>query len=172
MKRVLGLGALVVGLFFVAGCGFIKFNAPSSMGAVGESLTVEQRFTLKNLQGEDVALDSVLQSHKAVLLNFWATWCGFCVEEMPDLIRLQKSLGPSGFTILALDMGETPAQASAFAAAHGLNFPVLMDTEMTTAQQYGIVGIPVSILLDSSGKVLGQYNIYNEKLRADAEKPF
>ncbi len=170
MKRAFGMGALVVGLFFIAGCGFIKFTPSQSMGSVGETLTAEQRFTLKNLQGEDVSLDSVLQSHKLVLLNFWATWCGYCVEEMPDLVRLQNDLGSKGFTVLAMDMGESAEQASSFAKEHGLNFPIVLDTEITTAQKYGIVGIPVSILLDPTGKVLGQYNIYNEKLRSDVEK--
>lgn len=170
MKRVLGLGTLVMGLFFMAGCGFIKFTPSQPMGSVGETLTAEQRFTLKNLQGEDVTLDSMLQSNKLVLLNFWATWCGYCVEEMPDLVRLQNDFGSKGFTVLALDMGETAEQAASFSKEHGLNFPILLDPETATAQTYGIVGIPVSILLDSTGKVLGQYNIYNEKLRADVEK--
>ncbi len=170
MKRAFGLGTLVVGLFFLAGCGFIKFTPSQPMGSVGETLTAEQRFTLKNLQGEDVTLDSVLQSKKLVLLNFWATWCGYCVEEMPDLVRLQNDFGGKGFTVLAIDMGESAEQVASFVQANGLNFPVVLDPELTTGQTYGIVGIPVSILLDSTGKVLGQYNIYNEKLRADVEK--
>ncbi len=171
MRKILGLWVLAATVFFISGCGFIKFSpSQSSMGSVGESLTAAQRFTLKNLQGEDVVLDTVLQSNKLVLLNFWATWCGFCVEEMPDLIRLQNDFGNKGFTVLALDMGESAEQASSFVKAHGLNFPVLLDPELATAQNYGIVGIPVSILLDSTGKVLGQYNIYNEKLRSDVEK--
>ncbi len=170
MKRFFCLWVFAVAMVFISGCGFIKFSpSQSSLGSVGETLTTEQRFTLKNLKGEDVSLDSVLQSHKVVLLNFWATWCGYCVEEMPDLVKLQNDFGARGFTVLALDMGESAEQAASFAVEHGLNFPIVLDTEITTAQKYGIVGIPVSILLDSTGKVLGQYNIYNEKLRADVE---
>lgn len=170
MKKVFGWGFVWGLVLLVSGCGFIKFTPPEAMGTVGETLTAEQRFTLKDLQGGDVTLDSILQKNKIVLINFWATWCGYCVEEMPDLVRLQTDFGGRGFTVVAVDMGESAEQASAFVKQHGLNFPVLLDTELTTAQQYGIVGIPVSILLDSSGKVLGQYNIYNEKMRADVEK--
>ena len=137
--------------------------------SVGSELKQEQRFTLKDIKGNAVSLDQTLAQHQAVLLNFWATWCGYCVEEMPNLIRLQDQYKDKGFTILAVDVGEGQGAASAFSDKMKLNFPVVLDEETAVAQQYGVVGIPTSILIDAKGRILGQFSTYTPRL-AEAVK--
>lgn len=165
MKKTALLPVLIYGALYLAGCSGSSVISSS----VGKDLEPSQRFTLKNPKGEAVSLDQVLSSHKSVLLNFWATWCSYCVEEMPDLVKLQERLSPQGFTVLAVDVGESAEQVAAFADRAGLNFPIVLDTDNTVAQNYGLVGIPVSYLIDSSGKIIGEYHGFTSKLVKDAE---
>lgn len=160
--------AFVIGVvaFVGAGC---STGTEGPSGQVSGALTPEQRFTLKNLRGEDIRLDGVLAANKAVLVDFWATWCGYCVEEMPDLIRLQQKYDRRPFTVLAVNAGESAHQVSLFNEKMKLNFPVLLDEEMITLQKFGINGIPTSLLLDSQGKVLGVYHQYSSRLEQDVE---
>ena len=153
------------------GCSMVKDAGmgSSSHGAGGE-LTQAQHFTLKNLKGEAVDLDQVLAQNKAVLIDFWATWCGYCVEEMPELVKLQEKQEPRGFTILAVDVGENAEQAARFAKRMGLNFPVLLDDDSTVAGSFGLVGIPTSFLIGPDGRILGEYHSYTKQLEADIEK--
>ena len=139
-------------------------------GSAGKLLTPSQRFTLKDLDGVPVRLDDVLSKHQAVLLDFWATWCGFCVEEMPDLIELQRKNQARGFTVLAVNAGESSRQAALFRDKMKLNFPIVLDEDMAVSQAYGLVGIPVSFLVNSEGKVLGEYHGFTKELTADVEK--
>ena len=160
---------LILLMAALTGCGKVNL-APIGGGAMGQSLTPEQRFVLKSTDGSVVDLSQVLAQKKLVLINFWATWCTYCVEEMPELIKLQEAHAAKGFTVLAVNVGETSTQADAFAKAKGLNFPVVLDEDSSVAQRYGLVGIPVSILVDSAGNVLGEYHGFNPKLISDVEK--
>lgn len=166
MRKILVL--IVAVMLFSAGCGRVT-GIPTGSAVSGE-LTPAQRFTLKNLDGGVTDLSQVLAQKKAVLINFWATWCTYCVEEMPDLIELQARYGPNDFTVIAVDVGESAGQVSAFAKKMGLNFPVVLDQDNAVAQNFGLVGIPVSYLVSSDGKILGEYHGFTPKLISDVEK--
>ena len=152
----------------LTGCWGPVSGIPVSLA--GNALTQEQRFTLMDLQGQAVSLDQVLSQKKAVLIDFWATWCGYCVEEMPDLVKLQQKYGESGFTVLAVNVGESREQAAAFKEKMGLNFPIVLDTDSVAAQAYNVVGIPFTVLVDSTGKVVDEYHSYSGKIEADVIK--
>lgn len=166
MKRFWAVAGLSVALF-VIGC--VNRISDREAFAVGE-ITQAQRFTLQDLNGQSVSLDSVLKSNKAVLLNFWATWCPPCQEEIPGLIELQNKNKDKGFTVLGVDVGESQKKVSGFAQKVGINYPILLDKEMSAAENYKVVGIPTSILLDSSGKILGVYHSYSDALIRDVNK--
>lgn len=152
--RMLVLAFLIV---FSPGCSGTVGSGKGS-NVVGNELTQSQRFTLKDIKGEAVSLDQALVKNKAVLIDFWATWCGFCVEEMPELVKLQDKYQARGFTILAVNAGESRNQATGFAEKMKLNFPVLLDEDMSAARQYGVVGLPMSLLVNTQGQVLGEYH--------------
>lgn len=127
-------------------------------------------FVLQDIHGTSVSLDAVLKANKAVLLNFWATWCPPCQEEIPELIRLQNQYGKSGFTVLGIDVGESPAKVSSFAKKMGINYPLLLDRNQEVATRYGIVGIPTSYLVSGEGKIIGEYHAATPKLFDDVKK--
>jgi peroxiredoxin len=153
-------------LFALSGCSGLIVPG----GSVGTELTQEQRFTLKGLKNEAISLDQLLAQNKAVLVNFWATWCTYCVEEMPELIKLQKKDFPRGFTVLAVNVGESQAQAAMFAEKMQMNFPVALDEDTAVSRAYGLVGIPTTFLINAQGKVIGEYHSYDPKLERDVEQ--
>lgn len=113
-------------------------------------------FTLKNLQGESVSLADY--KGKVVFLNFWATWCEPCKEEMPAMQRLRQKLDGKPFEILAVSLDKDPTQAvPAFLNKTGLdlNFPVLQDSNQELAKNsYRTTGVPESFLIDANGKIV------------------
>lgn len=158
---------LMLVVLTAAGC----MGAPQSVDSspVRESAAAPS-FTLQDSQGKTVSFESVLKSNKAVLLNFWATWCPPCREEIPDLIRLQNEHGKSGFTVLGIDVGESPTKVSGFMNKMGINYPVLLDRDQQVAASYGIVGIPTSYLVSSDGRIIGEYHAATSKLFDDVKK--
>jgi thiol-disulfide isomerase/thioredoxin len=92
---------------------------------------------------------------KAVLLNFWATWCGPCKIEMPWLVDLQKKYGPQGLQIVGVAMDDTSdKEISDFAHKMGVNYVVLKGTEKVGDLYGGVEGLPTTYYLDRSGKVV------------------
>ena len=110
-------------LVFLAACGF----APSVLaaGVLGE----EQRFSTLDMQKKKVDLGELLASHKAVLVNFWATWCALCKEEIPELARLYSAQGPDDLAIVGVNVAESPKKVQAYAKKLGINYPVVLDRE-------------------------------------------
>ena len=97
---------------------------------------------------------------KVVLVNFWATWCGPCIREMPSLANLQKKRGGSDFTVLALsqDLKEW-GRVSPFLNKLGINnLPVYVDRNMRIARRLKVVGLPTTIMFSKNGMELGRLN--------------
>lgn len=139
-------------------CGFIvvalicSFTGISCAQREGTSTGDKaQDFTLKDINGADVKLSEVVKNNKATLLVFWATWCPYCVNEIPQLKQLNAAYGNKGLKILAVDIGETAKKAGSFIKEKGIDYTVLLDLDNSVANQYGVTGIPLNILIDSSG---------------------
>jgi peroxiredoxin len=91
---------------------------------------------------------------KVVVMNFWATWCPPCKEEMPALEALYRAERSRGLVVLGIDQGESPATAAAFARAHGITFPILVDSDQQYATSYVSVGLPTTVIVGRDGKVI------------------
>ncbi len=114
--------------------------------------TAAPDFTVPSLTPEPLRLSTF--KGKAVFLNFWATWCPPCKEEMPSMERLYRRYKDRGFTILALSIDTSgPAPVAAFAKKYGLTFPIGLDPKLAVADQYRVRGLPASFLIDRSGYI-------------------
>lgn len=111
-------------------------------------------FQLKVLEGKGQTLTLSSLKGKAVLLNFWATWCEPCKIEMPWLIDLQKKYGPQGLQIVGIAMDDTDEKTiSDFTHKMGVNYPVVIGTEKVADLYGGIDGMPTLFYVDRSGKI-------------------
>lgn len=110
------------------------------------------RFKLADLQGKPLGLGEL--EGKVVLLNFWASWCAPCVEEMPALRQLQAAMPATSFTVVALAQDIESADVSKFLKDHPVNFPVALDEDNDIARTYKVRGLPVTFLLDKKGQIV------------------
>jgi peroxiredoxin len=110
-------------------------------------------FGLKTLDGKTVHL--IDYRGKAVLLNFWATWCVPCKEEMPWLVAFQKQYAPKGLVILGIAMDASAEQIRKFTEKVEVNYPVLLGNQHV-ADQYYVKGLPASIFIDRNGRITDQ----------------
>ena len=106
---------------------------------------------LRNPAGE--AVDLAQLRGKVVLVNFWATWCAPCVEEMPALARLRARLAPRGFEVLAVNQGEMPARVTAFTQRSGLDVRVVLDREKSVAKAWKVRALPTTFVVDAKGRI-------------------
>jgi len=112
---------------------------------------VTPALVLRNPAGE--AVDLAQLRGKVVLVNFWATWCAPCVEEMPALARLRARLAPRGFEVLAVNQGEMPARVTAFAERTGLDLAILLDREKSVAKDWKVRALPTTFVVDGKGRI-------------------
>ena len=105
--------------------------------------------------GGKLTLSDVYKNNKVTLVNFWATWCGPCKAEIPDFIKLYAKYHASGLEILGVNCWEgNPPLVKDFVQQQGMNFPILLDPKSKgVADNYGIEGIPTTIVLDGKGIV-------------------
>ena len=108
-------------------------------------------FTLRTMDGPNMRLQE--QRGRVVLMNFWATWCGPCRQEMPHMNRLYEKYKSSGFVILGVNVDEDPKNAAGVAAKLGVKFPVLWDTDKNVSKLYELSTMPSTVLIDRDGKV-------------------
>jgi peroxiredoxin len=108
-------------------------------------------FVLENLQGEQVQLKDY--RGQGVLLNFWATWCGPCEDEMPALESVYQKYKDQGFEILAVNIEESKYSVSTFIDRYNLSFPALLDKKGEVTEVYGVYNYPTTFLINKEGKV-------------------
>ncbi len=108
-------------------------------------------FQLEDLDGNLVHLSDY--AGKTVLINSWASWCPPCRAEMPELLAFYREHHDQDFVILAINAGESPATARAFADQMGLVFPVLLDANYRVLDGLGITSYPTSILVSPDGVI-------------------
>ncbi|MCI0483816.1 MAG: TlpA family protein disulfide reductase [candidate division NC10 bacterium] len=144
---LLATSLLLLGVFLV----IVQGRA----GKVASEIRPEQGylapdFVLPRLDGQTVRLSDL--RGKAVLLNFWATWCSPCRQEMPTIEKVYQDSKSRGLEVLAvsLDAGSKSVVKS-FMQELNLEFPVLLDPEMEVLRVYRMVGIPASFLIDKQG---------------------
>ena len=110
-------------------------------------------FQFKDPEGRASSLGEL--KGKPVLLNFWATWCGPCVHEMPFIQEIYDEWSDKGLVILAIDVGESSATVKRFLQEHGFSFPVILDTGKIVAAKYNIRGYPTTFLINQDGEIVG-----------------
>jgi cytochrome c biogenesis protein CcmG, thiol:disulfide interchange protein DsbE len=89
---------------------------------------------------------------RTVVVNFWATWCEPCREEMPSLERLKARLGPK-FEVVAVNVGESPERVARFTREVPVTFPILYDRESATARRWKVRGYPTSYVVGPDGRI-------------------
>ena len=115
--------------------------------------TIARDFAVPGLGGSPIRLRDF--NGQVILLNFWATWCPPCRDEMPSMERLYRRLKARGFTVLALSIDSRGEEVVApFVKSFGLTFPVGLDPRMTVAREYQTVSVPTSLLLDRGGAIV------------------
>ena len=109
-------------------------------------------FSLKDLEGRIHSVGG--EREKALLINFWASWCSPCEREAPELVRLYETYGDR-LDIYAVNVTteDTMDDARAFAIKHGFKFPVLLDLDDRVTNAYMVLGYPTSFLVDRHGVV-------------------
>jgi thiol-disulfide isomerase/thioredoxin len=145
----------VVGLAFVlgtTGC----YNTPDVAGASGGgpgalSGAPAQSFAVRRTDGRTDAL--ARYRGRVVLMNLWATWCPPCRDELPALERFSREEAGK-VVVLGIDQGESAAVASAFARAHGVTFPILVDEAEQYGRTYKSLGLPTSVVVSRDGRVV------------------
>ncbi len=130
------------------------------MAGGAQAATKMPSFALPSVKDGSVVKASGYQG-KAMLINFFATWCPPCRKEIPSLIQLQKEYGPKGFTVIGISTDQGGAAlVDKFAQKMEINYPVLLSDSETPAAFGGILGIPTSFLVNREGNVVKRYDGY------------
>jgi len=111
-------------------------------------------FELTALDGTVVKLSDL--AGKVVLVNFWATWCGPCKEEMPSLVRLQQQLDPKKFVLLTVTTDLQRQGIAQFLAQVGVTLPVLFDEDQDVSRSFMVRGLPTTVLIAPDGMLAGR----------------
>lgn len=142
---------LVLGVIIL---GAVAYSMASRKGGdlMTETGKMADDFTLTSLAGSSETLSSY--KGKVVFLNFWATWCPPCRGEMPSIQKLHEKMQGKDFVILAVSVGERKQAVESFINNNKYTFSVLLDPENEVSEVYRVAGIPTTLLIDKSGKVV------------------
>lgn len=137
------LSFLVLGLYPLSG----------SAGELSETAEPSSRqgLALPDLSGRQRNLDEF--AGKVLVVNFWASWCMPCLEEMPGMQRLTAAMRGKPFAIVAVNVGEAKRRVQATAKRLKLDFTILLDRDSTVFKNWGATVLPTSYVLDRSGRV-------------------
>jgi peroxiredoxin len=166
MRTGMRLLLIVLTFFLVAA------ESPSPWGADELIGKKAPDFTLKDLAGGPTSLSSM--KGKTVLVNFWATWCPPCRDELPSLSRLSGLYRNKGLVVLAVATDKRPADAKSFLDRHSFTFQTLTDPDLKASRLFRVFSMPTSFLIDRNGVVvkryLGEEEWDSPEIKKDIEK--
>ena len=167
MKRdpvILVIVAVVISLMLVFGIQKTRHNRHASVNQLQGQPAPD--FALAGLDGKTLKLSDF--RGKAVLLNFWATWCEPCKVEMPWFVQLQQQYGPQGFQVLGVAMDDSdPKEIQEFAKKMSVNYPIVVGKEAVGNDYGGIPYLPSTFYIDRDGKVIDR--VYGLVSRSEIE---
>jgi len=131
----------------------------ASCGAKSPS-SAAPAFSATSLAGDAISLASLQGS--VVLLDFWATWCPPCREQIPHLIDLHDAYRARGFTVIGASVDHNPGVVAPFVTQMGITYPVIM-AEPAMSQAYKVRAIPTTVLIDQAGRIRRRYSGYLPK---------
>jgi len=149
--------AAIIAVMLFAGIHSARKNRAAGSSSVSGQVHGKDApdFELQSLEGKNVKLSDF--RGKAVLLNFWATWCGPCKIEMPWFVELQKEYGPQGFQIVGVAMDDSSTEdITKFVREMGINYPVLLGKEEVGQSYGGVNALPTSFFIDRDGKLVAR----------------
>ena len=112
-------------------------------------------FTRRDLSGQTFNLNS--HRGKVVLINFWATWCVPCLKEIRTLSAWQEKFAPDGFQIVGISMDDEPAPVKSAVRKYHLTYPIVMGDDKLAGLYGGVLGLPLSFIIDPSGHIVARY---------------
>ena len=149
------LPALFLIALWPAGLGAVEDDRLKKLGfLVQEGFEEAPGFSTEDAAGNPVDFASF--RGKLVLLNFWATWCPPCRLEMPSMERLYREFRDRGLEVVTVNFMESGEQVRAFAEEQKLTYPMLLDKEAEIAGRYGVMRLPVTVLVGREGEVIAK----------------
>ncbi|UOQ87189.1 TlpA disulfide reductase family protein [Gracilibacillus salinarum] len=169
MKKILPI-VMLLAMAVWAVFNFVKQDSSAEEKDVGLQIgNLAPDFELQTLAGETVRLSDF--RGEPVLLNFWATWCGPCRSEMPDMQRFHEDTGAAVLAINLTDTETNTQNVPDFQKEYALTFPILLDEDGKVSKRYEIRPIPTTYIIDSDGIiqffVFGPLNYEQMKLEFD-----
>ena len=146
--RVLRGRFWLAALLFACGAADIAFAEADAFKVLNQAAP---SLSLKDLQGNLQTRDQYLG--KIVVVNFWATWCEPCVEEMPSLDRLSRRFPAENIIVLAVNLGEGESRIKAFIEKYPVSFPILLDRDGVAKREWKVQGAPATFVLDRAGRI-------------------
>jgi peroxiredoxin len=171
-RRPLVLLILLLAALLTAGCGggaasdeVVAVGLPNLAEATMRGVNNAQRglepgqlapdFTLQFADGAKTQLSD--WQGQPVVLNFWATWCAPCREEMPEFVAAYDRYRDDGLVIVGVNAQETASQAAEFMGDFSMDFPVALDTRGDVQQLYNVRGLPTTVFIDREGRVVERW---------------
>jgi peroxiredoxin len=133
----------------------VLLSLPLTAAAAMKIGEVAPDFARDDLSGKQVRLSD--HRGKLVLLNFWAAWCAPCREEMPAFSKWQEAFRAEGFQVIGVSMDDDAAEAKEFLTAHPVSYPVVVGDAKLAEHFGGVLGLPLSYLIDAQGRVVARY---------------
>jgi peroxiredoxin len=146
MRRA--LSSLLAGLLATSA---LAATGPQSLTPIPER-PVAPEFSLVDAGGKTHRLADY--RGRPVIVNFWATWCPPCREEMPSMQRGWEQVREAGVAMLAINVGEDEATVAAFTATYAVDFPLLLDPDSAVAQSWPVKGLPTTFVVDPAGRLV------------------
>ncbi len=136
-------------------------------------------FSLPALEGQTTGqtLDLSAYRGKVVLLDFWATWCDPCREEIPHFVVLQNKYGDQGLQIIGISMDDGPAPVREFYRSFHINYPVAMGNAKTGELYGGVLGLPIAFLIGRDGRIEARHigatnvSVWEREIQALLQRP-